>query len=74
MRMPLSRRARKKAWLAQEIAAQHKWIEAHGGSMAGYVERYGSKDDAEHSGDGGEAIYTADRNHLFMLCRRYKDL
>jgi hypothetical protein len=42
------------------IGDQERWIQEHGGSLAGYVERYGSKDDAKHFGDGGEAIYAAD--------------
>lgn len=39
---------------------QAKWIEQHGGSLPAYVQRYGSIDDAEHYGNGGEAIYAAD--------------
>lgn len=46
--------------LNQRIADQMQWIEQHGGSLPGYVERYGSKDDAKHFGDGGELIYAAD--------------
>ena len=57
--------------LAQLIAEQEDWIAAHGGDLAGYVERYGSKDDPEHYGDGGEAIYKADRGALDdLLVRR----
>lgn len=46
--------------LAQQIAEQRDWIAEHGGSLAGYVQRYGSKDDPKHYGDGGELIYEAD--------------
>jgi len=53
-------RSARKAWLWREIAAQKQWIKEHGGDLAGYVERYGSKDDPEHYGDGGELIYAAD--------------
>lgn len=58
--------------IAQEIADQEKWIEKHGGNLVGYVERYGSKHDPEHFGDGGEAIYKADVNELMRL--REQDL
>lgn len=44
----------------QAVIDQAIWIRDHGGNLAGYVERYGSKDDPEHYGDGGEAIYAAD--------------
>jgi hypothetical protein len=53
---------------AKLIADQQRWIEEHGGSLAGYVERYGSIDDPKHYGDGGEAIYAADAGAL----RRYE--
>lgn len=48
------------ATLQRRIADQRRWIDEHGGSQAGYVARYGSRDDAQHYGDGGEAIYAAD--------------
>jgi hypothetical protein len=44
----------------QLIAEQRDWIAEHGGSLAGYIERYGSQYDAKHYGDGGELIYAAD--------------
>jgi hypothetical protein len=31
--------------LGEQIADQEDWIAEHGGSLAGYVERYGSGDD-----------------------------
>lgn len=49
-------------------ADQRRWIAEHGGNLAGYVERYGSKDDPDHYGDGGEAIYEAD----IAALRRYQ--
>ena len=55
--------------LAQQIAEQRDWIAEHGGSLAGYVERYGSKDDPKHYGDGGELIYAADVGALRRLER-----
>lgn len=48
----------------QLVREQKQWIEDHGGDLAGYIKRYGSKDDAEHYGDGGEAIYKADTDAL----------
>jgi len=59
---------------AQKIAAreralaryrnEQKWMEEHGGNEGTYILRYGSKHDAEHYGDGGEAIYAADKAAL----------
>jgi len=59
------------AWLEREIKTQKWWIEAHGGSLGGYVEHYGSKDDADHYGDGGEAIYAADTAALTRLIAQH---
>jgi hypothetical protein len=53
--------------LGQQIAEQQDWIAAHGGDLIGYVARYGSKDDAQHYGDGGELIYAADLAALRRL-------
>lgn len=44
----------------QGIEPQKRWIADHGGDLAGYIKRYGSKDEPGHCGDGGEAIYEAD--------------
>lgn len=65
--MPTKRAPRKT--LAQLIQEQRDWIAEHGGDLAGYVERYGSKDDPRHYGDGGEAIYKADTDALRELER-----
>lgn len=53
--------------LRSYIGIQRTWIETHGATLAGYIERYGSKDDAHHYGDGGEAIYAADTKALAKL-------
>jgi hypothetical protein len=50
--------------VARAINEQRTWIEQCGGTLAGYVARYGSRDDAKHSGHGGEAIYSADMEEL----------
>ena len=60
-------REAKRTRLLRELAEQRKWVEEHGGSREGYVERYGSKDDPDYYGDGGEAIYAADYGHLQRL-------
>lgn len=53
--------------LTRQIAEQRKWIDHCGGTLAGYILRYGSKNDAQHLGDGGEAIYKADTDYLARL-------
>ena len=58
-----------KEWLRDRIDRQRKWIDEHGGNIVGYVERYGSKDDENHFGDGGELIYAADMGELRKLER-----
>jgi hypothetical protein len=57
----------KRTTRAQMIAEQEAWIASHGTTLAGYIARYGSKDDADHYGNGGEAIYKADTNALRQL-------
>ena len=42
------------------IDEQMQWIAEHGGDLEGYVKIYGSRDDPEPYGDGGEKIYEAD--------------
>lgn len=46
--------------LATEQASQRKWINDHGGDLAGYIERYGDPDRDHCYGEGGTAIYRAD--------------
>lgn len=53
--------------LRQQIKDQYQWIADHGGDQAGYVRRYGSAKDADHYGDGGEAIFMADEATLGRL-------
>ena len=50
-----------KVWI-KERDSQRKWFLDHGSSLYAYVERYGSVDDKEYYGAGGEAIYKADKN------------
>lgn len=54
--------AREKA--IERLAQHQKWMEEHGTTEASYVARYGSAADPEHYGDGGEAIYAADKAAL----------
>lgn len=49
------------------VMEQKKWIESCGGTRAGYVARYGSASEPEHYGNGGEAIYDADKARLDSL-------
>jgi hypothetical protein len=41
-----------------------QWLEDHGGHLPGYIANYGSKNDEDHYGNGGEAIYAADKAAL----------
>jgi hypothetical protein len=50
-------------WIKQRDS-QRKWFADHGSSLYAYVERYGSADDEEFYGNGGEAIYKADKDTL----------
>lgn len=50
-----------------EVEQQKEWIRQCGGDLAGYIKRYGSKNDPDHYGDGGEAIYKADTDYLKKL-------
>lgn len=50
--------------LKAQLAAQERWIHDHGANLAGYIERYGSKDSPTHFGEGGEAIFAADMQAL----------
>lgn len=53
--------------LLRRIAEQEEWIRGCGGTLSGYVARYGSRRDEEHAGDGGEAIFAADKAALDEL-------
>lgn len=49
------------------IAEQVQWMTRCGADRAGYIRTYGSINDLEHVGDGGEAIYEADARFLASL-------
>lgn len=49
------------------ISDQKDWIRQCGGTLEGYVANYGSINDPDHYGDGGEAIYAADMAELARL-------
>ena len=57
----------KRKTLDAYIEEQRQWIARCGGNLLGYTLNYGSKDDPNHSGDGAEAIYAADRGELDRL-------
>jgi len=59
----------KRKSVIDQLVDQQRWIEEHGGTLAGYVARYGSKDDPDHYGNGGEAIYAADMDEFNRLAR-----
>jgi hypothetical protein len=56
--------AKELARLTKRAREQREWMRLCGGTRAGYIARYGSRDDPDHYGDGGEAIYQADRTAL----------
>jgi hypothetical protein len=60
--------------LEMRIREERHWIDQHGGNLAGYIARYGSKDDADHLGDGGELIYRADAAALSRCESEYEAL
>lgn len=43
---------------------QRKWIDEHGGCLAGYIQRYGDPGMEHCYGSGGTAIYEADLARL----------
>lgn len=57
--------------LRGQIVEQQKWIAEHGGNLSGYVARYGSANDPEHYGSGGESIFAADLSHLVEVTSAY---
>lgn len=63
----MTRTSWKTSALIAEIWAQITWIREHGRTLGGYVARYGSVSDDVHYGNGGEAIYEADKNYLAGL-------
>ena len=63
----------KRTKLVDAIEQQRKWIDDCGGTLAGYIKRYGSKDDPDKYGYGGEAIYNADMAELTRLIELSKD-
>lgn len=56
--------SRKYNELREAVAWQFEWMVSHGETLEGYVARYGSRNDPERYGDGGEAIYAADFHEL----------
>jgi hypothetical protein len=62
-----------KPFWEDELKKQREWIEEHGGDEAGYIERYGSIDDPDHYGHGGEAIWEADNSRLVYLRERVRE-
>lgn len=63
--------------LQNQINEQREWIEQCGGSLLGYLRRYGdASKDKTFYGNGGRAIYDADTNALHKLeeeLRKVKD-
>ena len=58
---------KKKREVQREVELQKEWIAGHGGDEAGYIARYGSAQDDEYFGNGGEAIFKADHDALVVL-------
>ncbi len=58
----MSRRSAKaQAELLRRARAQSEWYESHGGSLSGYIERYGDPGVTETwFGEGGTRIHEAD--------------
>ena len=53
------------------LEVQEVWMAQAGGNLLGYLLHYGSINDPDHSGDGGEAIYAADEVALVKARDRY---
>lgn len=64
---PISKGMSRAERIQEYIQQQEAWIQQCGGDLAGYIANYGSKNDPNHSGDGGEAIYAADVAQLTRL-------
>lgn len=54
----------------EAVEEQRRWIQMCGGDKLGYVIRYGSANDPNHFGDGGEAIFDADFAELYKREQR----
>lgn len=54
----------KQALYSRLVHEQRDWIRDHGGSLSGYIDRYGDPGMERCYGDGGTAIYAADMNSL----------
>ena len=52
---------------AKAIDIQREWMDKCGGSLEGYIKRYGSMHSPDHHGDGGEMIWAADLAELVHL-------
>ncbi len=55
------------AKLLASLKEQQLWMRERGTDLEGYVKHYGSIEDEEHHGDGGEAIWRADDNRRLEL-------
>ena len=58
------------ASLRRQVRDARQWIDYCGGSQTEYILRYGSNQDPEFIGDGGEAIWNADITVLRAAERR----
>lgn len=52
--------------LSKRVEEQQDWMLDHGNNLAGYVKHYGSIDNDEYYGEGGEAIFFADFEELLL--------
>jgi hypothetical protein len=59
---PAAIRRRERA--IKRLAEERAWMEEHGSTLSAYIARYGSASDPDHYGNGGEAIYAADKAAL----------
>lgn len=60
----MSKRESVRELYARLVQEQREWIRLNGGTLLGYVAKYGSIEDEHHTGNGAEAIYKADTNAL----------
>lgn len=64
-------------YLKAKVEEAESWLEEHGNSLEGYIERYGDSKEPQHTGCGGQAVYFADlavvyARHL-ALAKHYHD-